>query len=68
MNGIGIRSSPSRDTGSTLLSLSILADVMVGTKIRFGVLIQSPIPYGSEKCVGKGHQRVLGNYNLKSVV
>jgi len=49
MNGIGIRSSPSRDTGSTLLSLSILADVMVRTEIRFGVLIQSPIPYGSEK-------------------
>ena len=35
----GIRSSPSRDTGSTLLSLSILANAMVGTVIRTLILV-----------------------------
>lgn len=42
MNGIGSRSSPSRDTGSTLSSLSILADVMVETEISFGGIDTKP--------------------------
>ena len=42
MKGIGGWSPPSRNTGSTLLSSSILADVMVETVIPLGVLDTKP--------------------------